>query len=187
MRFKKIVPILLLPVLGYIGYYNVFNTGNKPTMPLKADGINHNNINWEANPKEDFYEFANGNWMKNTDIPADKSVYGTLHKLQEQNEAQLKELITRLTTNDFNSLDTEAQKIVKLYNSFMDEPTAEELGMSPINPLMTQINNISTKVELKKTFADFQLKQISGPFYLHIMQDMKKADQYIPGLFQSGL
>jgi putative endopeptidase len=133
-----------------------------------------------AAPGDNFYQFANGTWAKNTPIPADKSSYGSFNILDDLSRERTKALIEQ-SANDPNS------RIGAVYASFMDEAAVEAKGLAPFEPWLNQVRGIKSKAELPLMFAKARDLGIGTPFGGFVGQDDKAPDQYIVNFFQSGL
>lgn len=161
---------LSLSIVG-IGYY--FMNHNKPSVDIK--------------PQDDFYQFVNEKWLDQTTIPKDKSMYSTFHIIKDKNEKRLAQLIQTLIQQPVSERNAETNNIVNIYNSFLSENTLEKLGLKPLSNELTQIVHIQTPEDVLKVMAQLQQIGVSLPFGLGVSQDMKHADQYILGIYQSGL
>jgi putative endopeptidase len=131
-------------------------------------------------PGDDFYDFANGTWAKNTPIPADKSNYGMFTVLDDLSRQRTKEIIEG-QSQDPNS------KIGNAYASFMDEAALEAKGLAPFDPWLNQVRGLRSKKDLPALYADADRLGISVPFGMFIGQDRKNSDQYALNVLQGGL
>ena len=84
-------------------------------------------------PGDDFNEYANGTYLRTTDIPADKARFGPFDVLYENAQAQLKSIIETSAANPAND---NARKVGALYASFMDEARVNQLGAQPLAAVM---------------------------------------------------
>ena len=91
-------------------------------MASKQHGINLNNLDTTVSPKEDFYQFSNGGWMKEHPLTAEYSRFRMFDLLRENAREQLKDLILNLSEHeDAKKTGTIAQKVSELYAMGMDE------------------------------------------------------------------
>ena len=151
-----------------------------PKAQIGDYGFDSGGMDTTVLPGDNFYEFANGTWAKNTPIPPDKSNYGMFTVLDDLSRDRTKTLIEE-SAKDPNS------RIGAVYASFMDEPALEAKGLAPFNPWLSQIRSVSSKAALPKLFADASRLGIGTPFGGFVGQDDKAPDQYILSLVQSGL
>jgi putative endopeptidase len=131
-------------------------------------------------PGDNFYQFANGTWAKNTPIPADKSNYGSFNILDDLSRERTRGLIED-QAKDPNS------KIGNAYASFMDTAAIEAKGLSSFEPWLSEIRGVNAKADLAKVYADADRLGIGGPFGMFIGQDDKLPEQYALNLFQAGI
>ena len=89
------------------------------TPPAQRHGLDVAGIDKSVAPGDDFFRYANGVWLKSTEIPADRSSYGSGAQLTELTAERTAELIRTAAANA--AAGTEARKIGDYYNSFMDE------------------------------------------------------------------
>ncbi|MGO4891403.1 M13 family metallopeptidase [Flavobacterium sp. W21_SRS_FM6] len=115
-------------------------------------------------PGDDFFQYAGGTWYKNFDMPSDKTRYGAFDKLAEQSETQIKAIIEEISMA--SELSDEQQMIADFYASFMNAEQINQAGISPIQPVLDKLNNISTMPQLTEAFGrawlDGSVSPISG-------------------------
>ena len=145
------------------------------------------NMDTTVKPGDDFYKFANGNWLKNHPIPAEYSRYGAFEVLEEENYTQLKEIFATASADKNAAVGSVNQKIRDFYNSGMDTLKIEKNGISPLTAELEQINAFATVADVQKMII---LQHASGNyplFYLSSSQDEKNSNQVIAMAYQGGL
>jgi len=145
------------------------------------------NMDLTVKPGVDFFAYANGNWVKNTTIPDDKSRYGSFDILQEENNVILKGIFEKASTMKRKSKGSSWQKVGDFYFSGMDEETIESKGMEPIKPMLNRIENISSISEVVSEIPTLHSIRVSPLFGVYAGQDRKNTTEIVLNLGQGGL
>jgi putative endopeptidase len=151
-----------------------------PKPQYGAYGFDAAGMDRSVAPGDNFYQFANGTWAKNTPIPADKSNYGSFNILDDLSRERTREII-EAQAKDPNS------RIGSAYQSFMDTAAIEAKGLTPFEPWLSEIRAAGAKSDLAKLYADADILGINGPFGMFIGQDDKSPEQYALNLYQAGI
>ena len=144
------------------------------------------NIDSTVQPGTDFFEYANGGWIKKNPIPSDESGWGVGNLVQE-------ELYTRLKTINEKAIaesaakETVSQKIADFWQSGMDTVAIDKAGLEPLKEQMDAIANIKNTTELIKVTSDFHKKGIRGLLSDYVGQDDKNSEVIAFQLGQGGL
>jgi putative endopeptidase len=157
------------------------------TTEAKSSGIELANFDKTARPQDDFYRYINGTWLDNTEIPADRSNYGSFTALFEQSEVQMRSIIDEAAATKDSVKGANNQKIGDLFNAYMDIDKIEGLGISPLKAEFDRINKISNKAELASHFGHAVQIGSTLPLSVFVGQDRKNTTQYITSVGQSGL
>lgn len=103
-----------------------------------------------VSPQQDFYRYVNGKWVDTTQIPSDRTSWGTLAELNELNEKRSVELLQAVISNPNFANDEKAQRLKALYQSYTDLTAREKLDLSPIQADLSRIERIKTFAELEQ-------------------------------------
>lgn len=152
----------------------------------KKSGIDHQYFDQNVKGNDDFYQHVNGGWLKNTEIPADKSRWGTFDILHEESLKQLHDIVDELSKQQLVEGSSE-QKVANLYANFMDEKSIEALGIQPIQAEITNVDALKSKKDIAQLAAHFSRIGVTSPFDVGIDQDMKNSTEMVAMLGQSGL
>ena len=148
-------------------------------------GIDPANFDKSIKPGDDFFDYVNGNWIKENPIPPEYSRWGAFPKLRDDNLNALHQIVEGLSQKA--SLDENERKIRDLYATAMDETKLQEQGAKPLEPELAKIAAINSREELIAVVAQLQEDGTAALFGFGIAQDEKKSDQYAAHLRQGGL
>jgi putative endopeptidase len=137
-------------------------------------------------PGDAFYDYSNGTWTKNSEIPADRSYAGVNLELNKQNEERLKTIVSELSARSDKDLSLEEQKLRDFYAAFTDQKQIEKDGMKPAQADLAAIAAMKTLEDVARMMGNPAL-QLDGPFNMYISIDEKHPDQYSAHLYHSGL
>jgi putative endopeptidase len=150
-------------------------------------GLDPMNIDPSVKPCQDFYQYANGNWIKNNPIPPAYSSWGSFTELAEKNNVVLKEIVEEAEMNTDAPKGSIAQKIGDFYATGMDSARIESLGAEPIEADLKHIDAVKDMKGVQKELARFHVDGVGGVFGLFASQDQKNSTQVIAQLSQGGL
>ena len=152
----------------------------------KVSGIDKALFSPDITPGENFYWYANQEWLDKTDIPGDKSNYGIFTVLDDKTRTEVRALIESAADSNAAS-GTAAQKVGDLYKSVLDREGRNAAGIKPIKPLLRKINKIKSTEDLATTLGFLMKAGVYGPFAPYINADARNSDQYTVYVTQAGL
>ncbi|HBK46510.1 MAG TPA: peptidase M13 [Xanthomonadaceae bacterium] len=146
-------------------------------------------------PGDDFFGYANGNWVRTTEIPADRASYNSFTRIVVDTEKHTRDIIEGAAADDRASGDE--KKIGDYYAAFMDEAGIEAKGADPVQPRLEAIARIGDGQALARELgaelrADVDLLNATDTytdrlFGLWVSQDIHQPERYAPYLVQGGL
>jgi putative endopeptidase len=147
-------------------------------------GLDLADLDKQIRPQDDLFRHVNGSWMRETEIPSDKAVYGSFHMLNDDAELAVREIIEQAAAAPEPGV---SQQIGDLYASFMNEQLAEELGAKPIADELAQIRAVADLDSLTELMGKLQRVGISGLFGSYVDNDPGDPSRYLVHLYQGGL
>ncbi len=143
------------------------------------------NMDLSVKPGDNFYLYANGNWIKNTPVPPSKIRWGSFDKLAEESSQALKGLLEEAVANPGrNDL---MKRVGDFYASAMDSAAIEMLGAQPIKPYLDEIEKLPSKSQVLDHINYLRSRSISAPLYtIGVRQDSRDITKYIIGIGQGG-
>ena len=136
--------------------------------------------------QDDLFEHVNGTWLKTTEIPADKSNYGTFGKLADLSQRRIRELIED-TAKSEHAKGSLKQKVGDFYRSYMDAKKVNALGGQPIVPMLDAVEALETPADIWRHFGLLSSFNVDSPVGVYVSQDAKDSNTYILHIIQSGL
>ncbi len=153
-----------------------------PTLGVDTTHFDHG-----VRPQDDFYRFVNGGWLKETQIPADRSRYGSFDALSDESEVAVRQIVESAAAAQDRAPGSDLQKVGDLYRSYMDTARIEAAGLTPVRPELERIAALKDRSQLPELFAALAMEGVSTPFGFFVTQDQKQATRYIAYVSQSGL
>src|SRR5580692_2800969 len=147
----RFVLVLCLVLCGAIGGFAQTSSSAKPVSGFSLDTIDKT-----ADPCVDFYQYACGNWIKNSEIPPDQSQWVSFVELNERNLDIEHEILEKAAAGGAgrNPID---QRIGDLYGSCMDEKAVDAKGIAPLKPELDRIAAVKDKGALLEEIGHLQL------------------------------
>ncbi|WP_338681047.1 M13 family metallopeptidase [Janthinobacterium sp. TB1-E2] len=146
-------------------------------------------------PGDDFYDYVNGDWLRNTEIPADRSSWGSFAILANATNERIIGLVEGLAAAP--QADASARQVSDFYRSWIDEAAIEAKGWAPIKPLLKKIDGIRDQAGLARALGESLRADVdplnSTNFYtenlfgLWVAQDLNDTTRNVAYLLQGGL
>ena len=146
-----------------------------------TSGIDSASLDPLVRPQDDLFRHYNGVWVREYEMPADRSSDGIFRKLHDEAEEQVRQIIE--TSRGVG----EAQKIGDLYKSFMDTDAIKARGISPIVDDLAAIDGITNLDEFITMMARLEMRGIGGIFGAAIYPDAMDSNTNILYIGQGGL
>lgn len=154
----------------------------RQTVPLDPA-----NVDRSANACVDFYQFANGGWLRSNPLPAAYSRWGSFDELGEKNQDALTTIL-RGAASDTDAKQASSYRMLgTYYSNCMDSVGADRAGATPLKPELNRINAINDRLALQREIARLQLNGVPVLFGFGSTQDAKASTSVIGGAFQGGL
>lgn len=188
--------LVCIVALGLVAPPSLSLIAAPPASPLDSHNLDLAGMDRRVAPGDDFFAHANGTWVKDAAIPADRSAFGTSAMVYERTEKRTAALIKALAAKS-SPAGSEAQKISDFYTSYMDEAGIEAKGLRPLRPLLERLAAITDRSTLSKALgatlrADVDVLNATNfttdnLFGLWVAQDLDDPSRYAPFLLQGGL
>ncbi len=153
-------------VAGIILATMIVACNNDKKMATSANderGIILSNMDTTVSPKEDFYNYVNGNWMQTTEIPDDQVRWGGFGVLRKSTAADVLNIIEKAKENGTYAPETDQAKALAIFSSELDTVARNAAGIAPLQPALAQINSISNVADFQKVMTE-NIVTVSQPF-----------------------
>jgi putative endopeptidase len=156
------------------------------SSPARA-GLDPADMDRSASACRNFYQYADGGWLKKNAIPPEYPSWGTFNELAERNRELLHQILERASKNPSPQKGSDEQKIGDFYASCMDETAIESQGLKPLQPELDRIDAIASLEDLQKEVAHLHVEGVNAIFGFGSEQDRKKSTSVIASAIQGGL
>jgi putative endopeptidase len=185
-RLIKLPQIIFMPNLNFIFFLAlVFAVSCKQEKSSKPDVL-AKNIDSSVSPTDDFFDYANGKWIKNNPIPADESAWGLFQIIPNETLERLRSINEEVAKSSHTEGSAE-QKIGDFWKAANDSTAIEKVGIEPLQPYLAKIAAINDVASLQNTMAQFEAMGISGAIGFFVAQDAKNSSLETLQLWQTGL
>ena len=166
----------------------VFTSVLQMNAQQKNPGINLSLMDKSVSPKDNFFKFVNGTWLKNTEIPADKTRWGSFDELRQNTDNDALAILKKAATNSKYNSGTDQGKAINMYKAAMDTVARNKKGIDPIKPYLAKINAVKNIKDLQNLMM--QQEAVGGGvgfFGFGIGADDKNSNRNVVSLGVGGL
>ena len=183
----------LFTVAAHAGAHDGAHDAAPAPMPAPAasagavSGIDVASMDRGVRAQDDFFRYTQGGWLKNVDIPSDRSSWGAVNIAQDKVEQQLRTIVEQAAAARDAARGSDAQKMGDFYTSYLDEKRRNELGLAPLKAELARVAALQDKRALAALMARFSRIGAGSPLDMAVHQDNKDSTRYIVDIVQSGL
>ena len=156
-------------------------------VPMQSTPLDPANLDRSVSACTDFYQFANGGWVKTHPVPPAYSVWGSFTELGENNQSNLLTILRNAAATGNSQANEDLKKLGVYYSSCMDSVGTERAGAQPITPELDRIAAIRNRAQLEAEVARLHSRGVPVLFGFGAQQDDKNSTSVIAGISQGGL
>ncbi len=149
--------------------------------------IDPRNMDTSVKPCDDFYQYADGSWIKANPVPPDKSRWGSFEELADRNRDTLKSILDEVSAKKDWPAGSIEQKVGDFYASGMDEAAIEKAGTAPLEPYFAMVDALRSAGDLAPVLGKLRAAGLGVGFGFAVAQDPRESTRYIGSLNQGGL
>ncbi|NLP58885.1 M13 family metallopeptidase [Lutibacter sp. B1] len=190
---KKIVLYSSIAVLAI----TVSCKKDKPVEEEKIPGIIVENMDTTVSPTDDFFRYVNGSWLDKTEIPADRTSWGSFNELRKKTDSDVLTILNEAITEDkFPKLkdaegnltiESDQKKAVNFYETIMDTVARNKQGIEPVKPFLNKIDAITNLDDLQKLLIEMSPYGGVGYFNFAVFNDLKDSKMNAGYIAPAGL
>ncbi len=158
----------------------VLSVNAQNETPQKNPGINVSYMDKSVKPSDDFFKFVNGTWLKNTEIPADKTRWGSFDELRQNTDKDALAILKEASKNPKYKSNTDQGKAIIMYKAAMDTLARNKQGIAPLAPYLAKINAVKNIKDLQKLMMETEAQGGGvGFFGIGIGADEKNSNRNV--------
>jgi len=156
--------------------------------PVAAiSGVDAAAIDTGVRAQDDFFRYSQGKWLKDVEIPSDRSSWGAFNVASDKVEGQVRTIIEQAAADKKARAGSSAQKMGDYYASYVDEARRNELGLRPLKAELARVAALKDKRGIAVLAAHFSRIDAGAPIDMSVHQDEKDSTRMIVDISQSGL
>ncbi len=158
-----------------------------PSGARKTPFIDKTNMNLSVKPGNDFYEYANGTWLKNNPVPAKETRWGSFNELRDFNINAVKSILNEAAGNKSAATGSIEKRVGDFYAAAMDSAAIDKLGYKPIKADLKRAGKVKNVQDVLNEAAYLRTVGYSSPMFgFYVGQDRKNVENMVPQLSQGG-
>jgi putative endopeptidase len=157
----------------------------RPPAALGSFGVDLSGQDASVRPGDDFQRYANGAWLDRTEIPADRTRWGSFDILRDKSDRDVRTIIEEAALAG-GAPGSNQQKIGDFYNAYLNQDAIDAAGLAPIQPEIAQINALRTHEETIRLIASPGIA-VNSPIAMYVTLDQGNPDRYCIGMTHAGL
>jgi putative endopeptidase len=162
MKNKFLKPVVALAVVA-VGVASCQDKKEVAIVDTESHGIILANMDTTVNPRDDFYSYVNGNWMKENEIPGDETSWGGFNILRKSTTQNVLDILAKAKEGNKYGPETDQAKALMIYESNLDTVARDKAGIEPIKPALEKIAKMNSMEDFQKLISEDAVG-VSQPF-----------------------
>ena len=153
----------------------------------KEPGINIQYMDKTIKPSDDFFRYVNGTWLNTTEIPSDKTRWGSFDELRQRTDTDALAILKEAANNPAYKSNTDQGKAINLYKTMLDTVSRNKLGIAPLKPYLKKINAVKNVKDLQALLIEMEPTGGIGFFGAGVGTDAKNSNVNVINLGPGGV
>ena len=142
-------------------------------------GINVGYMDKTANPADNFNRYVNGAWLDKTEIPADRTRWGSFDELRKNTDDDVMAILKEAIKDKTIDPNSDQAKAISLYKTVLDTVSRNKAGIDPLKPYLAKINAVQNAEQLVALLAEIEPEMGLGFFGSYIGADAKNSNKNV--------
>ncbi len=181
MNFNKTILTAVLASIAIVGCKDK-QKQKVEKLVVEAKGIDVSLMDKSISPKQDFFQFINGTWLKNNPIPDDRTRWGSFDELRKMTDDDMLAILKKAMNDTELDKLSDQGKAVLLYKSIIDLDARNKAGISPIKNDLALIDGIKNTIDLQNFMIEMEPKGGPGLFGVYVGADSKDSNKNVVNL-----
>ncbi len=174
---------LLFAIPAMLGFAMCQAQSQTPSV----SGIDVSLMDKNVKPSEDFFRYVNGTWLSKTEIPSDRTTWGSFNELLKKTDANSLAILKEASKNPKYKSNTDQGKAINLFNAILDTVGRNKQGIAPLKPYLKKIDAIKNVADLQKFLTEIEPIGGIGFFGVYVSADDKNSTKNSVSLGLGGL
>ena len=171
LKLNKQLLFVIPAIIGFTGT-------QAQSIPVnKEPGINISNIDTKVRPNDDFFRYVNGIWLDKTEIPSDRTSWGSFNELLKKTDKDAMDILKEASKNPIYQSNTDQGKAINLFKTILDTVARNKKGIDPLKPYLAKIDAIKNTKDLQRVLIEMEPIGGIGFFGLYVGADDKDSNK----------
>ncbi len=176
---NKIFKIGFLLLSSSMVFYSCKSSQEMTVKKAAPIGINPSFMDLSVKPSDDFFRFVNGKWVDNTEIPADRTRWGSFDELRKNTDDDVMAILKEAINDKSIDPNSDQAKAINLYKCVLDTISRNKQGINPLKPYIEKINKIQNSTQLIDLLAEMDAEINLGFFGSFVGTDAKNSQRNV--------
>ncbi|EAZ96925.1 Peptidase, M13 family (lipoprotein) [Flavobacteria bacterium BAL38] len=149
------------------------------TKQKETVGINVSYMDKSVNPADDFNRYVNGAWLDKTEIPSDRTRWGSFDELRKNTDDDVMAILKEAINDKTIDPNSDQAKAISLYKTVLDTVGRNKAGINPLKPYLAKINAVQNADQLVALLAEMEPEMGLGFFGSYIGADAKNSNKNV--------